>query len=69
MPAKLGAVSLFQFIPSFRYAGVFREVVLPGQLKRVALKAVVCIEYTVHTIGMVGPENYQFHFFVFKGSK
>jgi hypothetical protein len=31
------------------------------------LKAVVRIEYTIGTISMVGPENYQFHFLVFKG--
>jgi hypothetical protein len=44
---------------------VLRKVILPGQLNGIALKAVVRIEYTISTIGMVGPENYQFHFFSF----
>jgi hypothetical protein len=67
MLAKLGAVSLFQLVPSLRYAGVLRKVILPGQLNSIALKAVVCIKYTVNTIGMVGPENYQFYSLVLKG--
>jgi hypothetical protein len=58
---EFGAVSFYEGIPSFGYAGGSCVVVFPGKLDGVAYELTALVKLSVCAVGIIGPYKLQFH--------